>query len=178
MNLILSVLFSSTYLFSWSYTTSTSLSPSGLSLLMYIKRNNLAGFSWRFLPAQTLQTLHKLHYYRNLSQGQQLRRDKQGDEPGSYCLPKDTLGHPRAGIPSTKNHMKLKWKCQSLSHVRLLTTPWTVTRQAPLFMGFSRQEYWSGSPFLSPGDRPDPGIKTRSPAFQADSLLSEPPGNP
>ena len=45
-------------------------------------------------------------------------------------------------------------------------------------MGFSRQEYWSGQPFLSPGDLPDPGIKPGSPALQADSLLSEPPGKP
>ena len=44
-------------------------------------------------------------------------------------------------------------------------------------MGFSRQEYWSGLPFLSPGDLPDPGIELRSPAFQADALTSEPPGN-
>ena len=55
-------------------------------------------------------------------------------------------------------------------------TPWTVARQAPLSIGFSRQEYWSGLPFLSPGDRPNPGTEPRSPAFQADSLLSEPPG--
>ena len=48
-------------------------------------------------------------------------------------------------------------------------TPWTVARQAPLSMGFSRQEYWSGLPFPSPGDRPNPGIKPRSPALQADS---------
>ena len=45
------------------------------------------------------------------------------------------------------------------SHVRLFATPWTVARQAPLSMGFSRQEYWSGLPFPSPGDLPDPGIK-------------------
>ena len=45
-------------------------------------------------------------------------------------------------------------------------------------MGFSRQEYWSGLPFFSPGDLPDPGIEARSPALQADSLLSEPPENP
>ena len=45
-------------------------------------------------------------------------------------------------------------------------------------MGFSRQEYWSGLPFPSPGDLPDPGIETRSPAFQADALTSEPPGKP
>ena len=55
-------------------------------------------------------------------------------------------------------------------------TPWTVARQAPLSMGFSRQEYWSGLPFPSPGDLPDPGIKTRSPEVQADSLPSEPLG--
>ena len=48
--------------------------------------------------------------------------------------------------------------------------------QAPLSMGFSRKEYWSGLPFHSPGDLPDPGIEPGSPALQADSLLSEPPG--
>ena len=51
-------------------------------------------------------------------------------------------------------------------------------RQAPLSMGFSRQEYWSESPFSSPGNIPNPGIKPRSPALQAASLLSEPPGKP
>ena len=49
---------------------------------------------------------------------------------------------------------------------------------APLFMGFSRQEYWSGLPFPSPGDLTDPGIEPGSPALQADSLPSEPPGKP
>ena len=66
--------------------------------------------------------------------------------------------------------------CQSLSHVRLFAIPWTVACQAPLSMEFSRQEYWSGLLFPSPGDLPDPGIKPRSPALQADSLLSEPRG--
>ena len=56
--------------------------------------------------------------------------------------------------------------------------PWTVAYQASLSMGFSRQEYWSGLPFPSPGDLPDPGIKPRSPALQADALPSEPPGKP
>ena len=51
-----------------------------------------------------------------------------------------------------------KVKVKSLSHVQLFVTPWTVACQSPLFMGFSRQEYWSGSPFPSPGDLPDPGI--------------------
>ena len=57
-------------------------------------------------------------------------------------------------------------------------TLWTVAHQAPPSMGFSRQEYWSGSPFPSPGDLPDPGIKPKSPALQADALTSEPPGKP
>ena len=54
-----------------------------------------------------------------------------------------------------------------------LERPRTVACQAPLSMGFSRQEYWSGLPFPFPGDLPDPGIKPRSPALQADSLLTE-----
>ena len=57
-------------------------------------------------------------------------------------------------------------------------TPWTAACQAPLFMGFSRQEYWSGLPFPSPGDHSNPEIEPRSPALQADSLLCEPPGKP
>ena len=58
----------------------------------------------------------------------------------------------------------------------LFATPWTVACQAPLSMEFSRQEYWSEYPFPSPGDLPNPGIKPRSPALQADSLPSEPQG--
>ena len=65
-----------------------------------------------------------------------------------------------------------------LSHVQLLATPWTVARQDPLSMGFSRQEYWSGLPFPSPWDLPNPGIEPGSPALQADALSSEPPGKP
>ena len=55
----------------------------------------------------------------------------------------------------------------------LFVTPWTVARQAPLSMEFSRQEYWSGLPFPSPGDLPDPGIEPRFLALQADSLPTE-----
>ena len=57
-------------------------------------------------------------------------------------------------------------------------TLWTAAHQAPQSMGFSRQEYWSGLPFPSPGDLPDPGIKPGSPTLEADALTSEPPGKP
>ena len=67
-------------------------------------------------------------------------------------------------------------KVKSLSHVRLSATPWTVAHQAPPSMGFSRQEYWSGLPFPSPGDLPDPGIEPGSRTLEADALTSEPPG--
>ena len=67
-------------------------------------------------------------------------------------------------------------KVKSLGCVQLFVTPWTVAHQAPLSIGFSRQEYWSGLPFPSPGGLPNPGIEPRSPALQADALTSEPPG--
>ena len=64
-----------------------------------------------------------------------------------------------------------------------LATPWSVARQAPLSLGFPRQEYWSGFPFPSSGDLPDAGLESRSPAIQADSLriyrfFTESPGKP
>ena len=72
----------------------------------------------------------------------------------------------------------MKVKVKSLSRVQLFSTPWTVGHQAPPSMGFPRQEYWSGLPFPSPGDLPDPGIEPRSPTLQADALTYEPPGKP
>ena len=65
-----------------------------------------------------------------------------------------------------------------LSHVQLFEIPWTVAYQAPPSMEFSRQEYWSGLPFPSPGDLLNPGNEPRSPVLQADTLPSEPPGKP
>ena len=87
------------------------------------------------------------------------------------------------------NHMKryskvLVTACWVLSHfscVRLFLTPWTIAHQSPLSMGFSRQEYWSGLPCPSPDTRPDPGREhttLASPALQAVSLPTEPPGKP
>ena len=64
----------------------------------------------------------------------------------------------------------------SLRHVQLFVTLWMVAHHAPLSMRFSRQEYWSGLPFPSPGDLSDPGMEPRSPASWVDSLPSEPPG--
>ena len=65
---------------------------------------------------------------------------------------------------------------KSFSRGWLFATPWTVAYQAPPSLGFSRQEYWSGLPFPSPGDLPNPEIEPRSPVSQADALPSEPPG--
>ena len=72
----------------------------------------------------------------------------------------------RKGFPGgTSGKESEKKKVKSLSHVRLFATPWTVAHQAPPSMGFSRQEYWGGLPFPSPGDLPHPGIKPRSPTL-------------
>ena len=60
-------------------------------------------------------------------------------------------------------------KVKSLSHVQFFATPWTVAYEVPPSMEFSRQEYWSGLPFPSPGDLPDLGIELGSPALQADA---------
>ena len=94
--------------------------------------------------------------------------------------------------PGTEAASLVHWQAESLPLVPLgtaaaaakslqscptLATPRTVARQAPLSIGFFRQEYWSGLPFPSPGDLPDSGIQPRSPALQADSLLTELPGS-
>ena len=65
-----------------------------------------------------------------------------------------------------------------LSHVQFFAIPWTVAHQFPLSMGFSKQEYWSGLLFPSPGDLPDPEIKPRSPVLAGMFFTTEPPGKP
>ena len=108
----------------------------------------------------------------------------QSSLPTSYLKVKRLAAHlpsppciwPRAGLQGEVK-VKVKMKVKSLSRVRLCD-PWTVAHQAPLSMGFSRQEYWSELPFPSPGDLPDPGIEPRSPTLQADALTSAPPGKP
>ena len=67
-------------------------------------------------------------------------------------------------------------KVKLLSRAQLFATPWTIAHQAPPSMEFSRQEYWSGLLYPSPGDLPDPGFEPGSPALQADALPSESPG--
>ena len=79
---------------------------------------------------------------------------------------------------SFSNAWKWKVKVKSLSCVRLFATPWTAACQASLSMGFSRQEYWSGLPFPSPGDLPHPGIEPKSPALAGRFFTTEPPGKP
>ena len=94
-----------------------------------------------------------------------------GLEPRSPALQADSLPSELPGKPSL-----LLLLLSRFSRIRLFATLWTVARRAPLSMGFSRQEYWSGLPCSSPEDVYDPGIEPRSPALQADSLPSEPPG--
>ena len=65
---------------------------------------------------------------------------------------------------------ELKKERKSLSRVRLFATPWSVAYQALPYMGFSRQEYWSGLPFLSPGDLPDPGINGTNSHSQTNAM--------
>ena len=95
-----------------------------------------------------------------------LKVKREGFEEGilasqEYCCPAKVC---------SSSHTKWKVKVKLLSRVWLFVTPWTVAHQAPPSMKFFRQEYWSGLPFPSPGDLPDPGIEPRSPALQADTF--------
>ena len=81
-------------------------------------------------------------------------------------------GLPGLLLADILTYRRYRWNSvwKSLSHVQLFAIPWTVACQAPLSMEFSRQEYWSGLPVPSPEDLPDPGIKPKSPALQADKI--------
>ena len=80
------------------------------------------------------------------------------------------------GLEKVSFHSNPKEVSEVAQSCPTLCDPVTVAHQAPLYTGFSRQKYWSGLPFPSPGDLPSPGIKPRSPALQADTLTCEPPG--
>ena len=99
--------------------------------------------------------------------------------PDPNLVPVPSNGNP-SNLRLWRSHLwkVVKVKVKSLSCVRLFGTLWAVAHQAPPSVGFSRQGYWSGLPFPSPGDLPHPGIEPRSPALQADALISEPPGKP
>ena len=86
------------------------------------------------------------------------------------CLSRYRVGDRDAPCPMCSSHL--------LSRVRLFATPWTTGHQAPLSMGFPREEYWSGLPFPSPGDLPNPEIKPSSPALAGRVFTTEPPGKP
>ena len=79
---------------------------------------------------------------------------------------------------SVISYWKLPYSCSVALVVSDSATLWTVAPQAPMSMGFPRQEYWSELPFPSPGDLSNPGIEPKSPALQADSLSAEPQGKP
>ena len=86
------------------------------------------------------------------------------------------IGYVPCAIQYTLGYM---YVCVSfLSRIQLFMTPWTIAHLAPLSVEFSRQEYWCGLPFPSPGDLPVPVTEPGSPALQADSLLDAPPGKP
>ena len=92
-------------------------------------------------------------------------------------LPK-FLGFPSLSTVPYRDFYRCLYMCWLFSRVWLFATPWTVAHQAALSVDFSRQEYWSGLPFPSPGDLSHPGIEPRSPALQADSLPLSHHGSP
>ena len=116
------------------------------------------------------------------SQGSRLNRTE--PKPISKLLAISTPARLPCGyvLEVQRTFKELVMKCstcmraQLLSHVQLCVTPWAVVHQAPLSMGFSRQEYWSGLPLPPPGDLPDPGTETTSPALAGGFFTTEPPG--
>ena len=108
--------------------------------------------------------------------------EKLGTDPTSK-LQKEPTSPPPSPWSWTSNHNKCVCKPPMfstllLSCVSLFVTPWIVAHQAPLSIGFIRQEYWSGFPWPPPGNLPNPGIEPGFPGLQVDSLPSEPPGKP
>ena len=101
----------------------------------------------------------------------------QGSNPFLRCLL-----HPQVVslplVPPGKPQRESQCVCGLLSHVQLLSVPWTAALQAPLSVGIFQQKYWSGLPCPPPRDLPSVGSKPGSPAMQADSLPSKPPGKP
>ena len=108
---------------------------------------------------------------------------RRGGEKSVDCEGKFLRGHVATTYlspPETITTLLFGYMCKlsHFSHVWLFETLWTIAQQAPLFMGFSRQEYWSGLPYPLPGDLPDSQIEPTSPALQVDSLPTQSPGKP
>ena len=106
--------------------------------------------------------------------GRQLASASRGEQRRGSCCPRRpncVSGSSQVTIPRQEK----KHESVSCSVVSDSVTPWTVARQGPLSMGFSRQECWSGLPCPPPGDLPTPGIEPGSPALQADSSGKPPP---
>ena len=92
-------------------------------------------------------------------------------------IPRAALHFRCTSTYTPRGHSLIKWLLL-FSRVQIFVTPWTVAHQAPLSMGFPRQEYWSGLSFPSPGDLPDPGIEPMSPAWAGRFFTPEPPEKP
>jgi len=93
-------------------------------------------------------------------------------QPHGLYIPWNSPGQNTGEGSHSQSESEVAQSCPTLCD------PWTVAYQGPLSVGFSRQEYWSGLPFPSPGDLPNPGIELGSPALQEGALLSEPPRKP
>ena len=179
-----------------SLGTPTSISPTESQVcstgsIFFVTANKLDQ-SWKTYPGQLIHWLPRMSQSTNSLSFMSLNQKKHGNRFQSsmplnsnifsysprkldgalvsiICMIKLWLGFPNINF-------LLKYEMKSLSRVQLFVTPWTVAYQAPQFMEFSRQEYQSGLPFPSPWDLPDLGMESGSPALQADTLPSEPPG--
>ena len=102
--------------------------------------------------------------------GRNINNPRYADDTTLMAEREEELSSPLMRVKESESESEVAQSCPTLCD------PWTVAHQAPPSMGFSRQEYWGGLPFPSPGDLPDPGIEPRSPALQAETLTSAPPG--
>ena len=103
-------------------------------------------------------------------------QNRNKDQLHLFTLPENRHQPPK--LPTPGICLFLRFPVCTLSPVRLFAISWTIARQAPLSMGFSRQEYWGGLPCPLPWDLPDPGIKPMSPALAGGFFTTEPPGKP
>ena len=159
-----------TYLLGWGEHSSTYVSAKSLQL--YPTLCDPMGCS---PPGPLSMGFSRQEYWSGLPYPYPRNLPDPGIEPASLvytALQVDSLSLNYGRSPNSTHGGLVAKSCPTLA------TPWTVAHQAPLSMGFSRQEYWSGLPFPSSGDLPDPGSEARSPALQADGLLTKLWGKP